>query len=125
MTTIFATVLFAALGWWALLGAYGAAMFVGAVYPPANILDYWISFVARTRHRTVLHPKRFALGMGGAMLVAAGAFGASGHVGAAWTFALLTVGAAGLLAAFKFCLGCWIYAALVAPWAERRARTAS
>ena len=125
ITTILVTALLSALGLWGALGAFGLVMLVGAVFPSLNLLDYWISFVSRSRHRTTLYPRRFATGMGGSMLLAAAVCGMSGLVGAAWTFSLLTIGAAGLLAISKFCLGCWIYNAFVAPWAERKQRAAS
>ena|GEM_PF-3063479 len=125
LTTIGVTLLFSLLGLWPALALYGLAMFVGALFPSINVIDYWVSFVSRTRHRTVLYPKRFAAGMGGAMLTLAGVLGASGLVSAAWVIALVTAGVASLMAAFNFCVGCWIYNAVVAPWAERKLRAAS
>lgn len=125
VTTILVTTVLSALGLWIALGVFGLAMLVGAIFPPVNLLDYWISLVSRTKHTTVLYPRRFASGMGGAMLIAAGVLGSNGHAGAAWTFALLTIGAAGLLAVFKFCLGCWMYNAWIAPFWGRKARAAS
>ncbi len=97
-------------------------MLLGAILPSLNLMDRWVSLLSRTKQRTVLYPKRFAAGMGGSMLVGAGAAGWASLTTSAFVLVGLTIAAASLQAVFNLCIGCWIYNGMVAltPKSGRR-----
>lgn len=112
--TVIAVALFVGIvqSWWVSV-LFGAVMLIGAVKPELNLLDRWISLLSRTEHRTTLYPKRFATGMGGGMLIAAGLLGWASLTSAALALVGLTVAAASLQGIFNLCIGCWIFNAMV------------
>lgn len=122
LTVMTLTALFAVLGAWTGFLALGVVMFVGAVWPSLNLMDRWVSLVSGKDQRTFLHPRRFASGMGGAMLLAGGIAGWAGAGVFALILAALTFFAASLLAVFKFCVGCWIFNSVVVPLVHRESQ---
>jgi len=119
LTVMAVTAVFSVLGQWWLLGVFGVIMLVGAIAPAANLLDRWVSLLSGQEQRTVLHPKRFAAGMGGTMLLLAALAGIAGAQGLAAIFAALTFVAATLQATVQFCIGCWIYNVAVLPLTQK------
>ncbi|SRR5690606_4695270 len=119
LTVLTVTAVLSLAGLWWLLGVFGAMMLVGAIRPEANLLDRWVSVLSGTEQRTTLHPKRFAAGMGGAMLLGAALAGIAGAGVLALVLAALTFAAAALQASVQFCIGCWIYNTAVLPWMQK------
>lgn len=106
---------------WIGFAVLGSLMLLGALYPPLNLLDLWISVITKTRQSTRLYPKRFALGMGGSLLLLSGLSALAGWTTLAPILAGLTFVASGTLAAAGFCIGCWIYNSLWLPITGRKA----
>lgn len=106
---------------WFGLGVLGSLMLLGALYPPLNLLDLWVSFVTKSRQSTRLCPKRFALGMGGSLLLFGGLSALAGWTTLALILACLTFVASGTLAVAGFCIGCWIYDSVWLPITGRKA----
>lgn len=119
LTVLAVTAVFSVAGLWWLLGVFGAVMLVGAIWPDANLLDRWVSLLSGQPHRTTLHPKRFATGMGGTMLLIASVAALAGAQGVATVLAALTFAAATLQATVQFCVGCWMYNMVFLPLTQR------